>query len=458
MARFGIEPGDRGTLETQLIGNGAFQGVFVPMTVPEPGTQAAERAESSVVLFQADTAQGRLTIYPIDTRQWSSGFLGPKYSKITAIELAADVVEDVDARDALDSLPSGLTKDFEYGLGFASELDVIVKFVEANTDCTIIALVATGDIAVDGPRFKIPHRQFEHLRDEIRSIKRRGDHAIRRVKEAATNDALGASLGMPPKKLSLGRLPTTKWMTRVAAGEDPLSDDEQDALLAAASAGAPQMVASRPEMMIRLHQDIELVTLDQLISRFSAALENNHREDWWQKFFEQNLFAMQLIFGGPTVFIESQVPIGKEALSARGKKIADYLFKGGLTDNAALVEIKRPSTKLLKKREYRAGVYGVQSEIGEAVAQVLDQALQLTRYENETKVGKPDTSWASNAPRCFVVVGLASTLDSDSKKKSFDLYREHLSGVRLVTYDELLAQLTALRDFLVTTSPTEVQL
>lgn len=101
----------------------------------------------------------------------------------------------------------------------------------------------------------------------------------------------------------------------------------------------------------------------------------------------------------------------------------------------------------MKARPYREGVCGVQSEIGEAVTQVLDQALQLTR-EADTKARNGDSSWVSNAPRCVVVAGRLSELDTDDKKKSFDLYREHLSGVRLVTYDETLEQLKTLRGFL----------
>jgi hypothetical protein len=39
----------------------------------------------------------------------------------------------------------------------------------------------------------------------------------------------------------------------------------------------------------------------------------------------------------------------------------------------------------MKRRPYREGVYGVQSEISEAVTQVLDHALQLIRHETDTK-------------------------------------------------------------------------
>jgi hypothetical protein len=109
------------------------------------------------------------------------------------------------------------------------------------------------------------------------------------------------------------------------------------------------------------------------------------------------------------------------------------------------VEIKKPTTRLMKRRPYREGVYGVQSEISEAVTQVLDHALQLIRHETDTKARTGEGSWVSNAQRCFVVAGRASELETPDKAKSFDLYREHLSGVHLVTYDEILGQLKTLR-------------
>jgi hypothetical protein len=236
-------------------------------------------------------------------------------------------------------------------------------------------------------------------------------------------------------------------------GEVPLSDDERDELLAATTATAAQIASKVPAKMARLQRDIEVVNLDHLIASYAQALDDGHNEGWWQQFFEENVFALQLLFGGPTVFVDAQVPIGEGDNSAKGKKIADYLLKNAMTNNASMVEIKKPSTKLMKRRPYREGVYGVQSEISEAVTQVLDQALQLTRHEADTKSRTGDGSWVSNSPRCFVVAGRATELDTEDKQKSFDLYREHLSGVRLVTYDEILGQLKTLRDFLADEAP-----
>ena len=448
MARFGREPGERGTLDTRTTRRGVIQGYFLPKDTPKPGTEAATRLAAGVKLVEANPARGRLTIYPTDTRSWSDDFLGPKYEKIKSIILPADVDPGWDVAEILEELPSGFTKDYEYGLGLAQECEVLIGLIEDFTDCTVIEFVGAGDTIVSGRTFQITLARFDALRAELARIKNRGDLGIRRVKEVHVHKDLAGVLGLEPRRLSLGRFPTSKWMTKVASGEVPLSEDEQDELLAAATASASQIAAQEPAKIARLRRDIEVVSLDELIVRYAQGLDDGHNEDWWQEFFEQNVFALPLLFGGPTVFVDAQVPIGEGDNSVKGKKIADYLLKNAMTNNAALVEIKKPSTKMMKARPYTEGVYGVQSEIGEAVAQVLDQALQLTRHEADTKARVGDRSWVSNAPRCFVVAGRISELNSNDKRKSFDLYREHLSGVPLVTYDEILEQLKTLRAFL----------
>lgn len=435
-----MRPGERGELETSTDCQGMTVGHFVPKKPPSPGDKAK--------IAELDPVKGQLRIFPTDTRAWHGTFLGPKYKQIRTIVLPVDSDADTDLADTLEALPSGFTKDPEYGLGLAQECDPIISFIEENTSCTAIELLNGSDACVRGSTFLLGLEQLAALRAQINRIKTRGDGGISRVKKKHVHDTLGPALSLSSKDLSLGRLPDSQWMTKVAAGEIPLSEAEQMELVAATTAAAPSIAANSPQTFARLQRDIESVNLDQLIRAFKDALNAGHPEPWWQGFFEENIFLLQLIFGGPTVFIDSQVPIGEGDNSFKGKKIADYFFKNSLTDNAALVEIKRPSTQLLGRREYRAGVYGVDAEIGKAITQVLDQALQLGRSEDATRARSGDPSWRISAPRCFVVAGLASELDTADKRKSFDLYREHLSGVRLVAFDEIYEQLKTLRDFL----------
>ncbi|MBO0924358.1 DUF4263 domain-containing protein [Cellulomonas sp. zg-ZUI199] len=366
--------------------------------------------------------------------------------------LPSDVDDEYwDVRDVLENLPSGFTKDVEYGLGFAHEYDWLVRLIEEHTTCIEMRFVDGGQPpAVDGETITLGLAWFGALVAELRRIKSRGDHASLRVRRAYGHNQLAEHLRVEPVRYAYGRHVDSRFIAGAALDREEVTAEVAASLVEAVSTHAAEAARVAPARMVALQRDVELANLDHLIEAYRVALDARHPEQWWQTFFEENVFALQLLFGGPTVFVDAQVAIGQGDNRPKGKKIADYLFQNSMTNNAALVEIKKPSTKLLKRRPYRAGIYGVQSEIGEALTQVLDQALQLTRHEFATKSRTSRVSWATSAPRCFVVAGRASELDSDDKKKSFDLYREHLSGVQLVTYDEILEQLKNLRDFLAT--------
>lgn len=73
-------------------------------------------------------------IYPLNTLPTHNEFLRPKYRQINSIILEGfgfevpTSVEDV--LESLEDLPSGLIKDFEFGLGFVKDYRVIVNVIE----------------------------------------------------------------------------------------------------------------------------------------------------------------------------------------------------------------------------------------------------------------------------------------------------------------------------------------
>lgn len=135
-------------------------------------------------------------------------------------------------------------------------------------------------------------------------------------------------------------------------------------------------------------------------------------------------------------------------LGPGGKRILDYLYRNTVTGNAAFVEIKRPMTKLVKKRQFRKGVHGVSAGLSDAVSQVLDQARCLVEYTEHTRERAGDSQLQTPAPRCFVLAGLTTQLETAEMKRSFELYRQGVANVTIVAFDELLGQIEHLRDYL----------
>nr|WP_242484828.1 Shedu immune nuclease family protein [Rhodococcus sp. MS16] len=246
---------------------------------------------------------------------------------------------------------------------------------------------------------------------------------------------------------SLGRHPVTKILTKAADGVTELTEGEQDELIETFAAESTALARTRPEAFLKLHRDVELVNLDRLIEAYEESLAGSTVELDWQIFFDNNVFALQQVFGTPMVSFQSTASVGGVGFSGSGGKIADFLYKNPMTNNAALVELKRPSTPLLAPKKYRGGVFRPSNDLAGAVTQVMDQAYQLmTSFAQLRFSSRSDLE--AYAVQCFVIAGRTASLDHPDKQKSFEMYRANSRSVKIVTYDEILEQLKFLRNFL----------
>lgn len=454
MARFGLDRANSGHLETRTRAHGVdtIDGFFLPAGGLKQGSPAATLASTEVKVLSLSPESSLLRIYPTNTLAGSDGYLGPKYAQIRTltVDLAAldGYLDTVEFEMILEVLPSGFIKDYAYGLGLLKDCNRLVRLIEDHTPCDEISFSNTHHFGADEKVFRLSLSRFDSIWSELQRINNRGNRAAARVKDTFVHNSLAHTLGLAPTVYSLGRHPISRVIAKFAAGVEPLTETEQDALIGSVSAESPVLAQTRPEKFLKLHREIELVSLDRLIRAYEDALDKNRSEDYWQTFFDDNAFALQQVFGAPMVSVQSKATVGGGGLSGSGEKIADYLFKNSLTNNVALVEIKKPHTPLLGQREYRPGVFGASKELNEAVTQVLDQAYQLTSNLPFLKQNSRQWDLESYAISCFVVAGRTPAIEEPARQKSFELYRANSRSVTIVTYDEILERLKLLREFL----------
>ena len=452
MARFGLDQSGTGELDIrESASGGVVEGYFIPNVSPDEGTPAAERLAVGVKLVAYSPEESAIRVFPTNTLEGHDDYLGPKYSRIRTIVVDLDADPYLDGQDLgllLEDLPSGFIKDFRYGLGLLKDCNRLIHLVEDQTACDTIHISLSHSTGVLGSTFNLNLGDFDEIWAEIGRINSRGNRAAARVKDAFVHNSLAQPLGLQATEFSLGRHPVSLVIAKAAGGVEELTEQEQDALIGTFTAGSAAIAKSRPEKFLKLHREIELVSLDRLIEAYDAALKKSHNESYWQAFFDGNAFALQQVFGAPLVCVQSRATVGGGTLTGAGDTIADYLYKNSLTNNLALVEIKKPSTPLLRTTEYRSGVFGPSRELNGAVTQVLDQAYQLTVNLPALKHNSRQWDLESYAVSCFVVAGTTPSADEPAKQKSFELYRANSRTVTIVTYDEIGERLRLLRDFL----------
>jgi len=455
------DPDLDGTLEVEEVHPNFVEVYFVPpeRSLVEAGLDPAQGNRYRTKLLEINGQHNFLTIYPISTFGDRSDFLKPKYGQIERITLDdTDIISGVgwdaistpeDVRDVLENLPSTFTKDYAYGLGLAKPYRFIIDAVEALSDCSEIVITdkhAAGPDQDGGGIFYISTQDFEQARVELNKIDRHAQSAVRAVKLTAAHNILAERLGMPKQEPKTGRHPYRKLFTAVAEGKEELSEEDQNAVIGALTSHAADIAEDQPEKLAKLRGDIELVTLEALITRYEGMLGENLNEGHWQEFFNENPFILNMAFGYPVIKVRDQASVGGRKLSGDGEKITDFLVKNSLTNNTAIFEIKTPQTPILNKTPFRDGVYTPSADLSGSINQALDQKYQLQKQIAQIKDNTRLYDIESYAVHCCLVIG--KTPDGDDRKKSFELFRRNSKDVEIVTFDELLEKLKQLSAFL----------
>lgn len=111
-----------------------------------------------------------------------------------------------------------------------------------------------------------------------------------------------------------------------------------------------------------------------------------------------------------------------------------------LTRSAVIVEIKTPTIPLLGDK-YRDDVYPFSEKLSGAIAQVLHQRRTfLSNHSALYKESEHETSPAGIS--CVVIAGhVEKQLCEGTLKENFEMQRQSLHGVTVLTYDELFRKI-----------------
>jgi hypothetical protein len=179
----------------------------------------------------------------------------------------------------------------------------------------------------------------------------------------------------------------------------------------------------------------------------------NGTEAVWQSFFEENHW----IFGG-ALFLTSAGAIdsGKleravagASVAGPGKRTDALLRTRGRIGALCFVEMKSHTTPLLKSTQYRPGVWAPSAQVVGAISQS-QRTIQLAERTIEKALRPTDSNGnpiGDDAylirPRSVVICGdleqfITPLGVNEDKYASFELFRRHLQGPEIVTFDELL--------------------
>ena len=365
-------------------------------------------------------------------------FLGSSFGKTIegSVPIPVPDIEETiprspdDVRNLLNGLPPYCVKDPFYGLGFKRAYRAVVHTIEELSVAEEIEISRHTPTAYDAARrvFVISEEDMLEFKRAVDRVNRTTRKAANTINDTSTYNKVADVLGVPRKILTYGKTKERKALTAIGNDERPLSDEEQVELVEVMTRNVDSILKADPVRMGNLESGIAIAKTRSLFESLSQMIEARCSEPTWQRFLQENPFVLSMVFGRP---------IGK---------IADFLVRNALTGNAALVEIKTPRAKLLNEKPYRAGVYTPSRELTGAISQVLDQR---SKFEQEiASIRQRDRTLEAEAHHVQACV-LAGTMPScEDRLRSFELFRNGLKDVVVVTFDELLRKVEDLCGFL----------
>jgi hypothetical protein len=179
---------------------------------------------------------------------------------------------------------------------------------------------------------------------------------------------------------------------------------------------------------------------------------NRRGEEVWQRFFEKNpwIFGTGLTFqfSGPIDTSKIEQIVRGSSITGPGKRVDALLRTRAAVSSLCYVEIKRHDTQLLHSTQYRPGTWAPSKELVGGLAQ-LRATLHEARREIGDALALKDSEGAPRgvealnfAPRAYLLVGNLDEFSTEhglniDKFRNFEEFRRNITGVEIVTYDEL---------------------
>ena len=216
--------------------------------------------------------------------------------------------------------------------------------------------------------------------------------------------------------------------------------------LAISPHGVSRLLEIAPTELPSLTTLLGLTSIKNALKNWSEN-QTNGSEEFWQEELAERAYVLSQAYAYPIVIIKAKAYVGGKQVSNTGGNIADFLAKVESTDAVLMIEIKTPRTKLLGP-EYRDGVYPFSQDLSGAIAQALSYRRSLGLDFHNITADSPKRLMLGE-PRCLVIAGNAQEeLKDIAKRESFELQRERLLGVTVITYDELFLKLRRLTELL----------
>ena len=183
----------------------------------------------------------------------------------------------------------------------------------------------------------------------------------------------------------------------------------------------------------------------KIIDDYKMKLSENNNEESWQKFFTENNMILSFLTPIPIVFKDEKAYVGGKIMENTHGNLVDFIYKNKFTNNSCIIEIKTPDTKLFTTGEYRDHIYNVSNDLIGGINQLIGYKESFTKEYTNLIANDPNRNYECWNIKTILIIGNTKEFtDSRDKLHQFELFRNSMNDIIVITFNELLEKLESI--------------
>jgi hypothetical protein len=333
----------------------------------------------------------------------------------------------------------GITTAVGRGLGFTRNLKPIIKELENFTRISQIIISKNDPTSIKGNKITFSTLDLESIFDVLRPFNEKQYSEKRKVTNNLLSEILPNKFKKDASQYTKGDL--TTFILNKDLKNNQISDEDAKNIVEI----LPEEIKEQ-QIIYKIEEKIETIKIKKAKREFeklkSQKNDSDSLEKRWHKFFKENDWIFSYVLLQPVVIYGDEIYIGGKNIKNKGGKIADFLYRNSLTNNACIIEIKTHKTPICNKYAYRGtNVFPLNGKFTGAINQILVQKDKLLKkyaslLQEEKENEKADEFFDIFNPRCVLVVGSVSDMKKN-QRSNFDIFRNSMGNVEIITFDEI---------------------
>ena len=334
---------------------------------------------------------------------------------------------------------NGVTTAIGRGLGFTRNLRPIIKELEKFPRISQIIISKNDPTSIKGNKIIFRTSDLEGIFRSLRPFNDNQYKERRKVTNNLLSEILPNKFKKDASKYIKGDL--TNFILNKDLKNNKISDEDAKNIVEI----LPEEIKEQ-QIIYKIEEKVETIKIKKAKKEFeklkSQKNDSDPLEKRWHRFFKENDWIFSYVLLLPVVIYGDEIYVGGKNIKNKGGKIADFLYKNSLTNNACIIEIKTHKTPICNKSAYRGtNVFPLNGKFTGAVNQTLIQKDKLLKkyaslLQEEKENEKADEFFDVFNPKCVLVVGSVSDM-TKNQRSNFDIFRNSMGNVEIITFDEI---------------------